>query len=301
MSEKIETENTMQKKAFIYIILAGILWGTSGLFVDFLTPMGLSALQITAIRGIVSAICMSIYALICDKKLFKASVKEILCYILSGFAIFATSACYFISMKESSVSTAVVLMYTAPILVMIFSVLFLGEKFTPIKLVSLILVMCGSCLVSGIIGDFKYSAKGILFGFGAGVSYSTYNIITKIEMRHKSNPISASMYSFIFMAGFSILFSNAIEIGEVAVIVPLSAIAMLLCGLCTCVMPYFLYTLSLKSLPVGTAASLGIVEPMAATLFSITLLGEKLGVYTTIGIVLILAAVFLLSKTTNEE
>ena len=45
-----------------------------------------------------------------------------------------------------------------------------------------------------------------------------------------------------------------------------------------------------------TAASLAVVEPMSATLFSIMFLGEKPSVTAIVGIVLILSAVYLLSK-----
>ena len=297
---KTKREKAMHKKAIFYIILAGILWGTSGLFVNSMVPMGLTVIQITAIRAIVSAVGMSGYALICDRSLFKIDKKDIPLYFFSGLAIFSTSACYFLSMSASSVSTAVVLMYTAPVLVMLYSVTFLGERFTSIKFISLVLVTLGSCLVSGIIGGFTYSARGILFGFGAGISYSTYNVLTKIEMRRKSSPVSASMYSFIFMAVVAVIFSKPIEIIGVAAENPASIIVMLLCGLCTCIIPYFLYTLSLKSLPVGTASSLGIVEPMSATLFSIALLGERLNLFSFCGIIFILIAVFLLSNIPEE-
>ena len=285
----------MQKRALLYIIFAGILWGTSGLFVNILNPIGLSMLQITAVRGVVSAICMACYAFICDRSLFKVTGKELLLYACSGLAVFLTSACYFISIQASSVSMAVVLMYTAPVFVMIYSVLFMGEKFTSRKLISLVLVMVGSCLVSGVVGGFICSAKGIIFGFGAGLSYSAYNIITKIEMRHKLNPISASMYSFIFMAVVSLVCSQPLDIVKVTDSAS-AVINMVLCGLCTCVMPYFLYTLSLRTLPVGTASTFGIVEPMAATLLSVMVLGERLNLSSLTGIVLILTAVFLLSR-----
>ncbi len=290
----------MKKRALIYIILSGILWGTSGLFVDVLTPYGLSAFQITAIRAIVSAICMFSYVLFYNRRLLKARWKEVFVFALSGITIFLTSGLYFLSMQASSVSTAVVLMYTAPIFVMIYSVSFLGEKFTLLKFISLILVMCGSFLVSGIIGGFKYSVEGIVFGFGAGFAYSAYNIITKIAMRNKSNPLSASMYSFIFMALAALVFSKPAGIVIVAAKNPSIIFYMVLCGLCTCVFPYFLYTLSLRHLPVGTASALGIVEPVAATLFSIIFLGEKLGIFTSIGIVLVLTAVVLLSIKGDE-
>lgn len=287
----------MKNKAFLYIILAGIFWGTSGIFNYVLKPMGITAPQITAIRGIVSSICMAVYVFFYDKNLFRATLKELLLYICGGVAVFATSASYFFSMQLSSVSTAVVLMYTAPIFVMIYSVLFLGEKFTRLKFTSLVLMMLGASLVSGIIGGFKYSTIGIIFGFTAGIMYSTYNILTKIQMRHGCNPISASMYCFFFMALTALIFSKPMGIIEVIAENKISAIYMLLCGVCTCVLPYFLYTLSLKLLPVGTASALSIIEPMSATLFSVALLGESLNVFTLSGIILILSAVFLLSRS----
>ena len=62
----------------------------------------------------------------------------------------------------------------------------------------------------------------------------------------------------------------------------------------TFVIPYFLYTLSLKYLPAGTASALSIVEPMAATVFGIIFLRQIPDIFAGIGIVLIILAVFLL-------
>ena len=81
---------------------------------------------------------------------------------------------------------------------------------------------------------------------------------------------------------------------------PYVSIALMLgIGICTSVLPYFLYTCSLKHLPVGTAAALGIIEPMAATVFSVALLGEKPDLSSVCGTVLILGAVFILSRETE--
>ena len=67
-------------------------------------------------------------------------------------------------------------------------------------------------------------------------------------------------------------------------------------GIVTCFLPYFLYNLAMKDLPAGTASALGIVEPMAATVFSIVIFKEEVSVFSVIGIILILTAVFLLGK-----
>ena len=126
----------MKTRAFIYIIIAGLLWGTSGLFVHVLSPYGFSSLQMSAMRGVVSALCMIVYALVKDRSLFCISKRELALFAASGVGIFGTATSYYVAMQLTSVSTAVVLMYTAPVIVMVYSVLVFGEKMTTLKGVS---------------------------------------------------------------------------------------------------------------------------------------------------------------------
>lgn len=288
----------MRKISFILIVVAGILWGTSSLFVHFLKPYGFSSLQMTFMRSIVSLTVIFIYVFLKDKRLFKAKPKELLLFAGSGISFFATASFYYISMQMTTVSTAVVLMYIAPILVMIYSVTFLGENLTTLKTASVVSMLVGCFLVSGIIGDMKYDALGIIMGVMSGVSYSAYNIITKIHMKTGSNPITATFYCFLFAMVIGIFICEPESIPILIAKNPQKAIPLAVgVGLCTCVVPYFLYTLSLRNLPVGTAAALGIIEPMSATVFSVAILGEHLDILPLVGIVLILASVFLLGKS----
>ena len=289
----------MKTKAVIYIVLAGILWGTSGIFVHFLAPYGFSSFQMASIRGTVSATCMSLYVLLKDKSIFKVSLRNLLLYAASGAAMYLTGSTYYTSIQTSSVSTAVILMYTAPVFVMIYSVIFFKEKLNFLKTLSVLGMLIGCALVSGIVGGIVLNLKGILFGLAAGLSYTAYNIITKIQMRKKCNPLAATLYCFIFMAIISMFVTPPSTTLNIAAANPAAIPFMIGVGIFTSVFPYFLYTLSLKILPVGTASALGIVEPMAATVFSVAFLGEVLGIYPAAGIVLILASVVILSL--NKE
>lgn len=290
----------MKKMSFIYIVLASVLWGTSGIFVHYLAPFGFTSLQMTCIRSVVAFLSMFLYMLIFNRNLFRASVKETILFSLGGVSFFGTASCYFYSMQATSISTAVVLMYTAPIFVMIYSVLFLGEKFTKLKLISLVCMIIGCALVSGVIGGFKFDVIGIFVGFLSGLSYSAYNIITKINMQNKSNPISANFYGFLAASLVSMLVCNPGAMPEFAMQKPVFILPLMFgLGIVTCILPYFLYTLALRTIPAGTASSLGIIEPMSATVFSILIFNEKLSAFTAVGMLLILVAVYLLSK--NEE
>lgn len=292
----------MKKRAFIYIIIAGLLWGTSGIFVKYLTPYGLGPLQILSLRGLTASVVMCIYALIANRGLFRLSRVELAFLLGSGVALFATAGSYFTSMQMTSISTAVVLMYMAPMLVMIYSVLFLGERLTRLKTVSVVCMLIGCALVSGVIGGLKFDPLGIAIGALSGVSYAAYNVLTKIQMRRGISPLTAILYNFIFMTVISIAVSRPVETLGCIAAEPLEVIPISIAlGVVTFVIPYFLYTVALRELPAGTTSALAIIEPMSATLFGALFFGEHPDIFSGIGIVLILLAVFLLSRAENGK
>ena len=284
----------MKLKSIIFIVIAGILWGTSGIFVEFLAPMGFTSLQMTAMRGTVSALFMGLYILIRDRRLFCARPICFLFFLGSGLGLFGTAASYFAAMQRTSIATAVVLMYMAPVLVTVFSVLFLKERFTVKKGIAIAAMLVGCALVSGIIGGLRFDLGGILLGI--------LSIFTKMGLERGAQPMTATFYTFLVMAVFALSFSSPTEFWRLTVNDPLRTLPLIVgIGVVTCISPYFLYTLALRNLPAGTASALSIVEPMAATVFSVVLFSERLGIASGIGIVLILSAVILLSFEENSN
>ena len=164
------------------------------------------------------------------------------------------------------------------------------------KLASIVTMLVGCVLVAGVVGGFKTDLVGIMFGVLSGISYAAYNIITKISMRRGNDPFSLTFYAFLFAAIVSTAISDPVGIVDNASAAPALLRPMLiLIGIVTCVSPYFLYTLAMRDLSAGTASSLGIIEPMAATVFSAIFLSEIPDVFQIIGILLILGATVLLS------
>lgn len=287
-----------KKLSFAFIVLAGMCWGTSPIFVHYLSPYGFTSQQMTAVRGTVSFVCMFIYVAIANRSLFKTKLKDIFLYIVIGASLFGTAFCYYSAMQMTSTSTAVVLMYTAPIYVMLFSVLFFGEKFSKGKLIALIFMLVGCCLVSGIITGLKFDLWGILVGILTSFIYAGYNILTKVSMQKKLEPVTVTLYSFLFMSVISISVCEPIDLIGNVIAAPMPTIPLCIgLGIVTFVMPYFLFTWSMKYLPAGVASALSVVEPMAATVFSAVLFTEIPDVVSLIGIVLILGSVYLLGRS----
>ena len=162
----------MKKTAFLLILLAGVLWGTSGIFAHYLYPYGFSPLELVFCRAILSFLLLAVYILIRDRRLLLIRPKELPLLLLVGLGIFGTASLYYTSMAMTSVSTAVILMYTAPVYVLFLSVLFLGERLSRLKLASVGLMLLGCCFVSGIIGGLRFDALGLL----AGVRHNDYHL-----------------------------------------------------------------------------------------------------------------------------
>ena len=287
----------MKLSAFLYILLAGVLWGTSGLFAHYLYPYGFTPLELVLCRGLVSFLLMTAYALIFNRRLLRIAPRELPLLALVGLGIFGTASLYYTSMAMTSVSTAVVLMYTAPVYVLLLSVIFLGERLSRLKLASIGLMLLGCCLVSGIIGGLRFHALGLLAGAASGVSYAFYNLFVKIAVRRGNDPVSVSMIAFLAMTLAAALCISPRSLWGHLLAAPAVTLPLGIgIGIATCILPYFLYTLAMRDLSAGTASALGIFEPMAATLFGILFLHERPGIYGYLGMALILLAVVLLGK-----
>ncbi len=287
----------MKRKAILLAALSSLLFATSCIFVHYLTPFGFTPMEMTAMRGVVSAVLIVVYVFFHNRKLFRAKPVELLLFFCSGLAMFSAAFCYYESIGKSGVATAVVLMYTSPIYVLAFSVLFLKEKLTAKKIICVTVMLFGVVLVSGILNGSQFNFLGVLLGLLAGFSFGMYNIVTKITMKRGSDPMTAMTYSFIFMGLISLLF---VDVSNMAALTAQSPVIILILmvgiGVFTCFLSYLIYAYALKDLPAGVAAALGLIEPVAAIVYGVILFGDELTWVLIAGIVLILGAVFVMSR-----
>lgn len=122
----------MLQSAYISIISGASLWGLIALFFKFLTACGFSPLQIVALRVLFAAVLMTAVIFKIDPKLLKIRWRDSWLFIGTGiFSLVFFNYCYFRSIESSSISIAVLLLYTAPVFVMLLSIfLFLRKIYT---------------------------------------------------------------------------------------------------------------------------------------------------------------------------
>ena len=284
----------MKKLSSLFIIAAGIFWGCIGIFANELTVMGFNSLESSAIRLIS---CAFIFIIINFKKL-KIRLKDMWQFVLIGIAsILTMSITYFESIKHSSLSLASILLYTAPMMVTLMSALFYKEKMTKRKIICLMAAFAGIVMISGLDSRVNISTVGLVYGLLSAFSYALYSIIGKLILK-KYEPITVSSYAFIFAAIWALFICDIPHMAEIAVNTPslwYTLIIMLGTGVVSAAIPYTLYTLGLKYVPAGKASILACVEPLTATIIGICFYGDRFGMVSAVGIVLIMTAVGVLS------
>ena len=296
------SENRHSPLGDILIIIAGLFWGSMGLFVRHLNALGFTSIQVACLRLVTAGIIFSLILLIKDPKGFKIQVRDIPLFLALGLvSILFFTCCYFTAIRLMTMSTAAILLYTSPIWVMVLSVIFLKEKITSRKVIALILAFAGCILVSGFGG--KVTLPGVLAGLGSGLGYGLYSIFGTFALR-KYKPLTVTCYTFLIAGACSVLVSDPSDLFSKiagAGSAPAFAGFVLLTAVVTAVIPFLLYTIGLNKTTASKAAVLATVEPAAATLFGFFVMKESLGLIAVCGIVLVFAAIFVLSFRTGKE
>ncbi len=279
------------------VIIAGIFWGVMGVFVRMLNEYGISSIQVTTIRFSVGVGFLALYILIYDKSLFKISLKGFgICAATGVFSCLLMSTLYFVSIENTSMSVAAILLYTAPIWVILASVLLYGETFNLKLGIALALAFAGCVLVSGFSSG-PISITGVLSGLAAGFAYALYSILGKYTLKICS-PYTVTFYSFLVAAICAIFICDIEKLSGIIHTnfdVPM-ALKMLGTGFVSMFVPFLLYTIGLSKIPAGRASILATIEPMTATVFGIIVYHENPGLLGFIGIACILAAVVMVSN-----
>lgn len=291
----------MNKKGYIIISIAGSLWGTLGLFGKTLFGFGLSPEITVFYRLFIGFWIILLYIILKDISLLKIDKKGIIFTALIGLISQAIyNLLYFQSIKHTTIATAVVLLYTAPIYLTIFGRILYKEKISLTKIISLLLCFAG-CFLTATGGDFKLLSInffGIIMGLGAGLTYAMCTILSKAIV-NSYNPYTIIVYSFLFAWIFLIPFSNPLNIINYKMTLPL-LLTLFAFGLFPSALAYILYisglSYNIESSKAGILCSLEIV---VSILISFFIFNEPINVIKFIGIIFVLTSILLIQLNTD--
>ena len=104
-------------------------------------------------------------------------------------------------MTLTSLSAAAVLLYTAPMIVVLLSAVLFGEKLTRWKLAAMVLAFAGCVMTTGVFRENGALDPGaIITGLGAGLGYALYSIFGRYALNRGYAPFTITAYTFLAAA-----------------------------------------------------------------------------------------------------
>jgi drug/metabolite transporter (DMT)-like permease len=294
----------MSNISYIFVMVASVLWGMIGFFVNRLYNFGFEPIQAVFIRVTISAAMLVIYLLLTDKKHLKIKFADIKYFIGTGIISLAFfNWCLFVAIKNTSLSVATILLYTAPAFVTILSTILFKEKLTVKKVVSLGLTFIGCIFVTGYLQsqEYRVSLIGIISGLGSGIGYALYSIFSKYALK-KYPPMTITAYTFIVACIWLIPISNIRKIAGL-----FSNTEVVICSLAlalvSTVLPFIFYTKGLSNLETSKASIIATLEPVVASVIGFTVFNEKITLPKIAGILLVIIAIIIIrdKKCINSD
>jgi len=139
---------------------------------------------------------------------------------------------------------------------------------------------------------------GVVLALGAGVSYASYTVATSHVVGRGRAPIPVAVAAFSVAA---LLLAPALALTDLHWLSTASGVAMVVyLAVFTTAAAYLLFTTGLRGVPAATANTLGLAEPVVATLLGVALLHERLAVAGWLGVCLVLAGLVLLGGATAD-
>ena len=287
--------NFQKIKGDIFVIIAGLMWGTMGVFSRYFNSIGLGSLEIAQLRITVGLLFVGSYLLIFHREKLKIKLRDVWCFIGTGIvSLLLFCVCYFKAIEELTLSAAGVLLYTAPIFVMIMSIPLFKEKLTAKKVIALALAFSGCVLISGIGGEIN--TLGVVMGVLSGFFYALYSIFGRYAINRGYDSWTIVFYTFLFCTlGCLLLSDKVLIIDSIASADAPLWFYLIGMGLITGFLAYLFYSKGLECMESSRASILAFVEPVSATFVGMIVFSEFPNIFGISGILLVLGAIVLLS------
>jgi len=294
--ENVNPAKQNYPRGYLLIIIAVLFWGGSASLAKIFFSGNFDTLVLTQTRVTFSLVIMAFYFLLKERAVFRIQKKDILLFVMTGvLGLAVTNYSYYYTVKYSTVATAILIQYTAPVIVMVYMVLVSKEEgWNRIKIFALLLSLIGCyCAVSGDgFATFQLQGWTMISGIASALGFALLIVMTK----HFSKSYSAKT-TLIYLLFFASLFWLFISTPSEIIAKDFSLITwgkFFFFAIISLLIPNFCFTASAKHLDASTAGIVSTLEPVIAVIVAFFALGETLTTIQMLGGVFVVAAVLLL-------
>ena len=275
--------------ARLKIVLSMFIYGTIGIFVRYI-PLPSSV--IANARGIIGSLFLLCVLLLRRESFsFSAVRKNLIPLLLSGCFLGFNWILLFEAYRYTTVATATLCYYLAPVILVALSPVLFREKLTGRKILCILAALLGMVFVSGVAGGSLPApgeARGILFGLMAAVLYASIVTLNKklTGLSAYERTILQLAISVVVLLPYNLLTVDAAALS----FTPFSLLMLLAVGIIHTGLAYLLYFGSMEALPSQTVAILSYIDPVVAVLLSALLLHEPMTPLAGVGAVLVIGS-----------
>ena len=164
------------RRGYLFILVAVTFWGGSASLAKYLFATRFDAMIISQMRVSLLFLVLAGFFLLKNRSIFIIDRKDTVWFVLLGIiGVAMTNFAYYFTVQESTVATAILIQYTAPVLVMIYAVAISKEEaFNGMKVISLVLslVGCFFAVSGGAVSEIKLRGWALVTGPAAALCYA---------------------------------------------------------------------------------------------------------------------------------
>ncbi len=265
-----------RNRAILEMLLCAALWSIAGIFIK-LIPW--NSIVIAGLRSLIAGLVMFVYMRARGIG-FTADRRS----LAGGAALCLTLTCFVAANKLTTAANSIVLQFTAPMFIVVFSALFLKKRFSRADVLAVVLTMAGISLFF-----FDQLTPGHLAGncvaIFAGMAFACYYM--SLEGASESQRMSAILiaHGLTFLVGLPFTFVYPPELSAA----PVACILVL--GVVQLGIPYVLLGRASGACPPLACSLLGAVEPLLNPVWVFIFDGEAPGLWALIGGVVVVATI----------
>jgi drug/metabolite transporter (DMT)-like permease len=285
--------------------LASLLFAVNGTVSKLALQSGLSTTRLVELRSLGSAVVLVGAVLVVTPRVRLPRGRELAALAVLGIVGMAmVQWLYFVAISRLPVGLALLVEYTAPLLVALFARFVLREQVRARMWWALVACLAGLALVAQVGDGITLDALGLLAAAGAAVSLATYYLLGDRLVRSR-DALSTQTWSMVFAAAFWLVlqplwtFDAAVLGDDVALPGALTGLTWPLWVLVAwivvlgTVVPYVAILFGVARIGAARAGLVGMIEPVGAAATAWVVLGESMTVVQLVGGVVVLAGVVL--------
>ena len=295
-------------RGYLYIASAAFLWGVAATlgraaFTGRLLPKGqtlrpIDPLILSQSRATFSFIVL-LFALVMLrgwKRLRLPSADLGRMFVLGILGVAASNYLYYLAIQRTNVATAIILQYTAPVWVLVYTVARGVQKPTLQRIAAVGLALTGIVLMIGIFssGGLRLDAVGVMAALAAAFSFAFYNVGGHSILR-RYDRWTVLLYVILSASLFWIIVNPPWKVAA-AHYSGGQWLFLLLFSLISVLAPFSFYFAGLQHLEPTRAIVVSCLEPVFSIVIAAVALGELMRPLQMVGIVLVLVAIVVVQK-----